>query len=175
MKRSGFLQRKTPMRRSRFEPAAEVERTRVMPTPSTLPRPRAVIAAIADALVPAPKSPTVKSVAYLRLVAALPCIRCGRIGRSQAAHPNTGKAAGKKLVDDRLTFPLCCGNGFDFLGCHEQFDQHALYPKEERRRLEVDWALQTIAEICRQGLWPKNLELPEIWKSRPRSAWMDPA
>ncbi len=101
----------------------------------------------------------VRSEAYRRMVAASPCIRCGRVGRSQAAHPNTGKAMGKKLIDDRLCFPLCCGDG-TFVGCHEKFDQGALYTKEERRDLEPQWSLQTALSFVEAGLWPVGLDLP---------------
>lgn len=82
-----------------------------------------------------------RSEAYRRLVAALPCACCGIYGRSQAAHPNTGKGMGLK-TNDRDCFPLC-SDGPDWRGCHSLFDQGALYPKAARREKEVEWAEQT--------------------------------
>lgn len=98
---------------------------------------------------PAPKpEPAVRSEAYRRLVAALPCKACGRLG-CQAAHPNTGKGMGMK-TDDRLCFPLCPD-------CHTQFDQGAMFPKAVRREIELTWAADTRRQITAAGDWPANL------------------
>lgn len=105
------------------------------------------------------KEDVVEHEGYRRLVARLPCIRCGISDISQAAHPNTNKGAGIK-TDDRECFPLCCDQPLR-RGCHPMFDQGALYPKQERRELEVLWGHETRAEIRRRGLWPKDLEVFE--------------
>jgi len=109
---------------------------------------------------PIEKDDTIQHEGYRRLVAAMPCKHCGIHGYSQAAHPNTGKATGKKLIDDRLCFPLCTvhpvAGGF-VRGCHERFDQGALYPKEIRRAIEPAWGADTRRAIAAAGDWPKNL------------------
>ena len=102
-----------------------------------------------------PKTVTVEHEGYRRLVAALPCIRCLQFGRSQAAHPNTGKGASMK-TDDRLVFPLCTDRP-GYVGCHTLFDQHALYSKAMRRELEPEWGRLTREQIRSTGQWPTNL------------------
>lgn len=102
------------------------------------------------------KHPTIQHEGYRRLVAALRCIHCLRWGHSQCAHANTGKAAGKKLMDDRLTFPLCA-SGPGWVGCHDLFDQGALFLKLDRRAIEPVWCAQTRADIRDEGLWPADL------------------
>ena len=111
---------------------------------------------------PVEKDYTIQCEEYRQLVAMFPCKHCGITGYSQAAHPNTGKAVGKKLIDDRLCFPLCTvhpcpsGNGY-VTGCHERFDQGALYTKEARRAIEPAWGADTRRQIRAFGLWPKGL------------------
>lgn len=110
--------------------------------------------------VAAPKECAVESEAYRRLVAALPCKHCGVAGYSQAAHPNTGKGAGIK-TDDRRCFPLCTVHpvaGSYVQGCHERFDQGALYTKAVRREIEEAWGADTRRAIVAAGNWPKGLE-----------------
>jgi len=101
------------------------------------------------------KTNAVRSEAYRRLVAALPCKHCGVHGYSQAAHPNTGKGTGIK-TDDRLCFPLCCDRP-GVWGCHALFDQHALFTRAVRRVLEVAWAADTRRQITAMGQWPASL------------------
>jgi hypothetical protein len=88
-----------------------------------------------------PKPPIRKDEAYRRLVAALPCIKCGVHGRSQAAHPNTNKAMGGK-TDDRLCFPLCADQP-GVRGCHSAFDQGVMFTKLDRRSVEKRWTAET--------------------------------
>lgn len=95
-----------------------------------------------------PKTNPLRSVAYRRLVAQMPCMLCGATP-TQAAHPNAGKGMATK-PDDRLCFPLCPR-------CHQRFDQGALFPKEIRRELEPAWGAQTRAVIVAEGLWPARL------------------
>jgi len=160
VKRSGFKHRTKPMRQRRRE-GADIERE-VRPTftaPMVQPLRRGTYAGTVSGA-PVAKEQTIQCEAYRKLVAALPCIHCGLHGYSQAAHPNTDKAGGKKLIDDRLCFPLCTVHpvGADFVrGCHERFDQGALFTKEARRELEPAWGAQTRAVIVAAGLWPKRL------------------
>jgi hypothetical protein len=102
------------------------------------------------------KESPVEHEGYRRLVASLRCIRCMRVGRSKAAHPNTGKGAGIK-TDDRECFPLCA-DGPGYVGCHTLFDQGALYPKERRRLLEPLWGHLTRQTVALHHGWPKDLE-----------------
>jgi hypothetical protein len=95
------------------------------------------------------KERPVRSEAYRRLVAELPCINCGRQGPSQCAHANTGKGAGIK-ASDLETFPLCPA-------CHRAFDQGALMPKAERRATEPVWSALTRSRILASGKWPARL------------------
>ena len=111
-----------------------------------------------------PKAAPVRSEAYRRLVAAMPCIHCGISGHSQAAHPPpTGKGIKE---DDRECFPLCtihhdaAGQLVD--GCHFEFDQMRLVPRADMRSLAGHWAAQTRQAIRQAGQWPKNLPHLEI-------------
>ena len=106
--------------------------------------------------VPVPKVRPVRSAAYRRLVAALPCDICGGAGRSQAAHPNTGKGMAQK-ADDRLCFPLCA-DGPGVRGCHASLDQGAMFTKWHRRTYEHSAGQRTRDTINRMGLWPVGLE-----------------
>ncbi len=106
-----------------------------------------------------PKVKPIRSEAYRRAVAALPCINCCIVGYSQAAHPNTGKGTGTKC-SDLDCFPLCADRP-GVRGCHSQFDQGALFTKDRRRELEPLWAAQTRAVIDGMGNWPKGLERGE--------------
>lgn len=105
---------------------------------------------------PQPKDAPVRSEAYRRLVAAKPCKHCGRIGRSQAAHPPPEGKALKQ--DDRLVFPLCADELMR-KGCHPRFDQYELFTHEVALRWAAQWAFETRAEIIAAGEWPKNLPL----------------
>jgi hypothetical protein len=70
-----------------------------------------------------PKAPKpVRSEAYRRLVASLPCAICGIEGASQAAHPNAGKAKALKACD-LLCFPLCHVGAN---GCHPSWDSYRM-------------------------------------------------
>ena len=84
---------------------------------------------------PAPKVKPVRSEAYRRLVAELPCICCGKPGPSQCAHANYGKGMGTKASDTE-SFPRCPE-------CHRWLDQTGVYDKETRRALEAKWIAET--------------------------------
>jgi hypothetical protein len=136
MRRSGFSSKLQPRR-----PVKQIE--------GYTPRPRAVAVAVAGparATVALPKRALVRDERYRRLVASLPCILCGVEGRSQAAHPNVGKAKGAK-ADDLLCFPLCADQP-GTLGCHARFDQHQLFPRDMRASIEARWAQQTAEAIA---------------------------
>lgn len=101
-----------------------------------------------------PKANPIRSEAYRRLVAALPCIFCGIDGHSQAAHPPpTGKGIKQSDLD---CFPLCCARP-GLIGCHANFDQYMLYSGDETRTMAQHWAEQTRQTITNNGDMPKGL------------------
>lgn len=102
---------------------------------------------------PVLKESRVKHEGYRRLVAALPCVYCGIHGYSQAAHPPpTGKGIKE---DDRECFPLCCTRP-GITGCHFEFDQYRLIPKDDMRRQAAEWGNETRETIERNGDWPES-------------------
>ncbi|GER21275.1 hypothetical protein [Variovorax boronicumulans] len=124
--------------------------------------------AVTEIPVSVPKTEIVRSEAYRRLVAAMPCIACG-CGPCQAAHPNTDKGMAMK-TDDRLCFPLC-GPQPGRPGCHALFDQGAMFSKAARRAIEPAWGADTRRRILANGQWPQRLPLlnttPEGQKETP--------
>lgn len=117
---------------------------------------RGVMAHCAAAGQSQPKTEIVRSEAYRRLVAAMPCIACG-CGPCQAAHPNTDKGMAMK-TDDRLCFPLC-GPQPGRPGCHALFDQGAMFSKAARRAIEPAWGADTRRRILANQQWPQGLPL----------------
>jgi hypothetical protein len=86
-----------------------------------------------------PKVLPVRDEGYRRLVAALPCIRCGIEGRSQCAHANQGKGMATKASDENV-FPLC-------FECHQMLDQSGQWPKDVRRAMEAAWVEATKIQL----------------------------
>lgn len=101
------------------------------------------------------KENAVRSEAYRRLVAAMPCAHCGIEGHSQAAHADQGKG-GHIKSDDRTCYPACAPR-VGQQGCHALIGMTGSMPREERRELEQAYARQTRAEIINRGLWPATL------------------
>lgn len=101
-----------------------------------------------------PKDNAIYSERYRRLVAALPCIRCGLAGNSQAAHPPPKGKAIKQ--DDRYCIPMC-GPSIGQPGCHWKLDNYVLMPHDAA----VEWVLKRAAEVRerieRAGMWPNAL------------------
>lgn len=103
-----------------------------------------------------PKQNAVRSEPYRRLVAAMPCVRCGIHGYSQAAHADAGKGAHIKS-DDRTCYPACGPRPDGAIGCHALIGSTGFYTRDQRRLVEDLYAAATRAEIEAAGLWPKNL------------------
>ena len=158
MKRSGFKAR-APKHAQR-----DPDRLRSVPavTPGAFRAPLPVASAPAAQVA---KAAPVRSEAYRRAVASLPCINCGVPGHSQCAHSNSGKGAGIK-ASDLDSFPLCTvhpgADGRLVQGCHENFDQGALFSKAVRRELEPVWAADTQRRIHAMGMWPKALPFQHL-------------
>lgn len=89
------------LKRTGFKPRApqaaqrDPDRVRHVPTitPGAFRAPQAVATAPAA---PIAKDQPVRSEAYRRAVASLPCVICGIAGQSQAAHGSAGKGMGIK-------------------------------------------------------------------------------
>ncbi|MBP6616385.1 MAG: hypothetical protein KA195_00280 [Burkholderiaceae bacterium] len=151
MKRTGFRPR-APRREQR-----DPDRVRSVPTvtPGAFRAPQPVASAPAAQVA---KAAPVRSEAYRRLVASLPCIACGIQGYSQAAHLPP-EAKGMKQ-SDLLTFPLCCTR-VGIPGCHQDYDQYRLFPREAAMTVGRAWAADTQRRIHAMGMWPKSLQFPE--------------
>lgn len=145
LKRSGFKR-----------PTYERQRTVHKPVPDH--QRRSVSFAMADKCAePVEKDNPLRSEAYRRLFPLFPCINCGKVGRSQHAHTNSGKAKGMKN-DDRDAMPLCADEP-KAVGCHTLFDLYRLIPGGREAHVEQgkQWAAETRRDIESMGLWPKNL------------------
>ena len=157
------MNRTTALKRTAFRPRTQhreprdPDRARATPTvtPGAFRAPQSVVAAP----VAAPKAEPIRSKAYLRIVAQLPCKHCGIWGHSQAAHSNQGKGMGTKACDLQ-TFPLCADRPGQ-RGCHSLFDQGALFSKEARRLIEGAWVADTQRQIHAMGVWPKKFPFLE--------------
>ena len=130
-------------------------RTKWVKPPKTIPQPiplhlrRAATMAKREAVASIPKAEPVRSEAYRRLVAAMPCAACGLEGRSQCAHVNSNKGKGVK-ASDTDSMPLCADQP-GRVGCHSCFDQYALIDGGREAHVEQGraWAAQTRAMLGR--------------------------
>ena len=149
MKRTGFKPR--AQHREQRDP----DRVRSVPTvaPGAFRAPEPVSEAPAAQVA---KAAPVRSEAYRRAVASLPCIACGIQGYSQAAHLPP-EAKGMKQ-SDLLTFPLCCTR-VGIAGCHQDYDQYRLFPRAAAMAVGRAWAADPQRRILAMGLWPKALPL----------------
>lgn len=150
MRRTGF--------KSRAPQLAQRDPDRVRHVPSVTPGAfRAPVAVSAAPAAHVEKATPVRSQAYLRVVASLPCIACGIQGYSQAAHlPPDAKGMKQS---DLLTFPLCCVR-VGVPGCHQDYDNYRLFPKAAAMTVGRAWAKDTQRRIKAMGIWPKGLSVP---------------
>lgn len=92
-----------------------------------------------------------RSPRHRRIVASLDCIKCGAVGRTQAAHTNFGKGLSMKACDSQL-MALC-------VECHRDHDQGAIYgSKFSRWKAEAEMVDATRAELIRKNLWMPDVE-----------------
>ena len=151
------------MRRAGFKTSAtqwaqrDPDRVRSMPTvtPGAFRVPVPVASAPAARV---EKSAPVRSEALRRAVASLPCIACGIQGYSQAAHLPP-EAKGLKQ-SDLLAFPLCCVR-VGVPGCHQDYDQYRMFPREAAMTVGGAWAADTRRKLLAMGLWPKGVPVPD--------------
>ncbi|MDE1907197.1 MAG: DUF968 domain-containing protein [Rhodospirillales bacterium] len=90
------------------------------------------------------KQSTFRSEKWLRAVAALPCVICGREGMTQAAHRNVGKGMGMK-VDDCAAAALC-------QPCHYEIDAGSNMLRDERRATMDRAIVDTLIQLARSGV-----------------------
>ena len=151
MKRTSF--------KSRVPATVARDPDRVRHVPSVTPGAFRAPVPVGDApAAPVTKDDPVRSQAYLRAVASLPCIACGIQGHSQAAHLPP-EAKGMKQ-SDLLTFPLCCVR-VGVPGCHQDYDNYRLFPKHAAMTVGRAWAKDTQRRIQAMGLWPDSLPRPD--------------
>lgn len=150
MKRSGFKRKLPP----KYQPKAEREPRPMATFEHAKSLHKAVMAGGTSGKAVGKDNP-VRSEAYRRLVAQLPCWLCRIPGYSQAAHADEGKGLGMKS-DDRTCYPLC-GPRPGTQGCHYEVGTGGKYSKEARRRLERWAGKDTREAIEAAGLWPRNL------------------
>ena len=164
MKRTPFKRRAAPAAESQPKPIGTSAGQALTAIKTRAPLRAGTYAASTARAAAIPKAAPVRSEAYRRAVASLPCINCGVPGHSQCAHSNSGKGAGIK-ASDLDSFPLCTvhpgADGRLVQGCHENFDQGALFTKAVRRELEPVWAADTQRRILAMGLWPKGVPVPD--------------
>lgn len=91
---------------------------------------------------------------YMNLVRAMACMHCGKPPRSDFAHADQGKGIGIK-TDCRRGFPLC-------RACHHLIGSTGQLGREERRRIEAEYASRTRAQILADGNWPARLPKWEV-------------
>lgn len=91
---------------------------------------------------PIPKPVTYRSEKHLARVRKLPCVDCGRVGETQAAHMNLGKGQGIKASDAAL-MALC-------VTCHARLDQGGQMTKAERRAYEWEMVAKTYIALQEQ-------------------------
>lgn len=79
-------------------------------------------------------------------VRTLPCVKCGRAGRTQAAHSNLGKhGKGKSIkASDAAIMALC-------VECHAELDQGSEMNKEERAALIHEAIADTYIALVELG------------------------
>jgi hypothetical protein len=94
-------------------------------------------------LIGIPKPLTFRSEKLRRAVAELPCVCCGRVGSTQAAHGNEGKGMGMK-VSDAMLAALCTF-------CHTELDQGRVMSKAERRAFALEMVAKTYVALMEGG------------------------
>lgn len=151
LRRTGFKSR-APRREPR-----DPDRVRSMPAvaPGAFRAPEPVSIAPAARV---EKSAPVRSEAYRRAVASLPCCICGVPGYSQAAHGSgagTAVCKGMGIKSCDLTCFAAC------VRCHIRLDQGALFSKSVRHQLEPVWAADTQRRVHAMGKWPKGVPYPQ--------------
>ena len=163
------MMRRTPMKRTPFNRAAPATKSHsnqaaaltsqaLTAIKTRAPLRASTYAAPTEPAAPIAKAAPVRSEALRRAVASLPCIACGIQGYSQAAHLPP-EAKGLKQ-SDLLAFPLCCVR-VGVPGCHQDYDQYRMFPREASMTVGRAWAADTRRKLLAMGLWPKGVPVPD--------------
>lgn len=88
---------------------------------------------------------------YMAAVRGLPCVCCGVVGRTQAAHKNELKSVGKK-TDARTCMALC-------LDCHRDYDNGGVMDKDSARQWAEQMHQQTTDALKARGEWRETWQL----------------
>lgn len=97
-----------------------------------------------------PKQHLIQHAGYMAAVRNLGyCQHCGRVCRPQFCHRDEGKGTGIK-TDCREGWNGCAE-------CHRLIGTERIYPKEQRRALELTLGALTRVAVIDAGTWPKNL------------------
>ena len=154
MKRTPFKRRAAPAAESQPKPIGTSAGQALTAIKTRAPLRASTYAAPTEPAAPIAKAPPVRSEAYRRAVASLPCINCGIQGYSQAAHLPP-EAKGMKQ-SDLLTFPLC-RTRVGIPGCHQDYDQYRLFPRAAAMAVGRAWAAETQRRLLAMGLVPLSL------------------
>lgn len=149
LRNTGF-KRKAPKREAEGCPELGRALQALLPRPAEKPRARMAALLSAEPPRPIPKEQPFRSEDWLRAVASIRCVRCGRgtfnpdgFAQSQAGHRNEGKGAGTK-VDDSLAAALCPD-------CHTELDSGKSMTREQRRAEHDRCIVLTLRELTRSG------------------------
>jgi hypothetical protein len=130
---------------------------RVVPPPAPLrPATRAATYAGATSGKAVEKDQPLQHAGYMKAVRDLGyCQLCGRVCRPQFCHRDEGKGTGIKTD---------CREGWNGCEeCHRKVGTERIYPKEQRRLLELSLGARTRVAVMDAGTWPKRLPL---WEPR---------
>ena len=160
MMRQTPLQRRTPLRATKpLHPSTPMRSHRREPRDIGLGQ--RVAKSNGTALDHRRRPPSVfRSVSHRMVIGAMPCVRCSRIDRSQAAHLNLlalGKGKGLK-VSDALLVPLCADD-IGERGCHHLLDQSGKLDRATSTALQLDWLQKTRTVLTLRGRWPAGAEV----------------
>ena len=105
--------------------------------------------------IPRLKHQYVRSKALLKAASSLDCQACGSPYMVQAAHTNWGHGKGRGIkADDNMIAALC-------LKCHYEVDQGKNLSREERQDLWEKAHKRTVETLITQGVWPKDVPIPQ--------------
>lgn len=150
--------KRAPMPRGSGFKRKAPERVRTVAEPILVHlRRNAVFARMDVPAAPIEKFAYVRSRQLLNAIKTLDCQHCGARGPSDPAHSNQGahgKGKGVK-ASDVYAAALCRAD-------HNAIDQGSKLTHEERVTLWTNAWRKTVRELVKRGLWPANVEIPDI-------------
>lgn len=151
--------RRTAMSKGNGFKRPVIERTRTIAEPIPMHLRRNAVFARMEV----PAEPPIEKFAYVRsrpllnAIKTLDCQHCGARGPSDPAHSNQavhGKGKGVK-ASDVYAAALCRAD-------HNEIDQGSKLTHEERVTLWTNAWRKTVRALLKQGLWPANVQVPDI-------------